>query len=45
MRKYTILSMLLCIAVIGSAVPALAAEPTTEVHITKYASDETTILT
>ena len=37
--------MLLCIAVIGSAVPALAAEPTTEVHITKYASDETTILT
>ncbi len=34
--------MLLCIAVIGSAVPALAA--TTEVNITKYASDETTIL-
>nr|QNO43775.1 hypothetical protein BPLLOOKG_00001 [Methanosarcinales archaeon ANME-2c ERB4]QNO50583.1 hypothetical protein EGELPFMD_00003 [Methanosarcinales archaeon ANME-2c ERB4] len=36
------LTMLLCIAVIGSAVPALAA--TTEVNITKYASDETTIL-
>jgi len=43
MKKYTILTMLLCIAVIGSAVPALAT--TTEVNITKYASDETTILT
>ncbi len=42
MRKCAILTMLLCIAVIGSAVPALAA--TTEVNITKYASDETTIL-
>ncbi|MEA1909303.1 MAG: hypothetical protein U9N43_09810 [Euryarchaeota archaeon] len=43
MKKYTILTMLLCIAAIGSAVPALAT--TTEVNITKYASDETTILT
>jgi len=42
MRKCAILTMLLFIAVIGLAVPALAA--TTEVNITKYASDETTIL-
>ena len=42
MRKCAILTTLLCIAVIGSAVPALAA--TTEVNLIKYASDETTIL-
>ncbi len=40
--KSMILAVLLCIVIISSAVPAMAA--TTEVNITKYASDDTTIL-
>ncbi|HIE30910.1 MAG TPA: hypothetical protein EYP67_00805 [Methanosarcinales archaeon] len=42
MRNGTILTMTLCVVIICSAVPALAA--TTEVSVVKYASDETTIL-
>jgi len=42
MRKCAILTMLLCIAIVSLAAPALAA--TTEVNITKYAADEMTIL-
>ena len=42
MRKCTILTVLLCIVMIGSAVPVLAA--TTEVNVTKYASDEIVVL-
>ncbi|RZN15436.1 MAG: hypothetical protein EF812_02485 [Methanosarcinales archaeon] len=46
MRKDTgkgvILAMLLCIVILSSAVPVIAA--TTEVNIIKYASDDTTIL-
>ncbi|RZB29299.1 MAG: hypothetical protein AEth_01267 [Candidatus Argoarchaeum ethanivorans] len=40
--KGVILAMLLCIVILSSAVPVIAA--TTEVNITKYASDDTTIL-
>jgi len=40
--KSMILAVLLCIVIISSAVPVIAA--TTEVNITKYASDDTTIL-
>lgn len=43
-RIYMILAMLLCIVIVNSAIPALAADPTTEVHVVKYAADGTTIL-
>jgi len=43
-RIYMILAMLLCIVMVSSAIPALAADPTTEVYVVKYAADGTTIL-
>ena len=42
--KSMILAMLLCIALAISAMPVSAAQPTTEVHVIKYASDRMTIL-
>ena len=49
--KKKILSIVLCLALLGSALPtilsstpALAADPTTSVHVIKYAADGTTIL-